>query len=1533
VNVTRGFRAITAAVAVVALGVALAVQGGAPALASSAFDFTVTLTNTSGAPLSGAAVFAYQIANGSEVAGDPAPKAAAVANKPGTYVFSGTAQLQAGPQYTLGFLIGGGSASSYSQLLGGVATFPQAETFTVGTAPGAVTALTTSLETSGAITGTVYGPSGKPLAGVSVHGFVFDGASWSDQVQVATNAAGQYTMNELVPGSYKLEFYAANGAYQTVFAGEASSLGAATPTSVGLTGTTVVNASFSAYSGSIIGVAESEVSEWGDIAPMVGATPAAYRITAVSQLGYPLGADLDHPILGTKSSATGAWSITGLAPGQYAVQLMPRYAYQRAGFVGVGQTLGTTSVWHVRAGAIDTGDTNFGLVGKAGSFTISAHDINNNWPAGLQVELRSEASPIKDFVGVTNSQGVASLGMSGATPILAAGPYRLTVIDPSGKYEPTNTEYNILAGPNIYGLYLSLVYAHPGFTVAPTIAQTSTEVGTIYAVTATSSRPTATLSYQWLRDGHPIYGAVSSSYQSRLADVGSLLSVRVAESSFGFATVFGYATVAGVTVETSTQPLVVALPQISPSSDDAIHSGTVLHVSSGTWDTTGLAFGYQWFEDGVEIVGATNGGLQVTSDDIGHEFSATVTAARQGDIDSAPAATSNSVAPTYGPATTPRVAPTVVASTIGVPTGTTRYTVNPGQWAGLDPTFSYTWRLGATVVGGNSAVYTSVDTASTLAEILTVEVDAAVAGFDPGSATATARKATVALTATSQPYATYVDNDSAVHTATSDSTIEVGEPLTIHPGTWTPLTSDDQLSFTYQWRRASEWALPAAIPGATSATYTPTPADIGSRLSFVEVASSRDWKSSTSNAIAVGDVGLDTALSQSSPTVTIPIDNPAGVAIKPAVSAGWPNAHLSYQWYVCALPSCSPTAASSLFTPVAGATSALYTPPGGLSNSRVFVLVTAHRFGFADATVRSNVAGVTGGVLSILGMPTVYTSTTSTVHVGLSVNFNVWAPIVGGPAPAKSLVWQVCSASCASPAAVWVTADGTVGTGYTPSFVPDAVDYGNGTSYLRVLEVATESGYASAYSPSAMQQIVLGSMPMATAPTLKHDTVSGTWSVTLGAAAPSAGVAVQTVQWYVGSQAEPTNDTNSYTPTPDDAGQALFATDTITAPGYQPYVDLLRAIVGTDAGLAVSPNSIVGDTFGQTITLATAVPWDLPGAGTPAWTISYTWFDATTNASSYGTSTPYFVPAASLIGHSFKVYVGASSSIYPSLSQLVGTFILQPGDPIEATTPAEVVAPESVVSGSTLSATVPTYSIPGVTPSTVWQVSRDDTHWTTIAGALGSSYVVTPTDQGDWIRTEVTGSEAGYPSSVSDSEPVQVELGDAIRELSEPLLTGDAAVGGALTVDPGAWPTGVTTSVQWLLDGNPIPGATSYQYAPPATAYGDEVSVLVTASAPGVPDYVVESNRMTIGLGLAAHANVAPTITGVGTLAAPLAVTTGAWSVTGLVFTYQWSDQSGAIVGATANSLVLPAGDVRANISVTVTATRYGYADGSAVAH
>jgi hypothetical protein len=138
--------------------------------------------------------------------------------------------------------------------------------------------------------------------------------------------------------------------------------------------------------------------------------------------------------------------------------------------------------------------------------------------------------------------------------------------------------------------------------------------------------------------------------------------------------------------------------------------------------------------------------------------------------------------------------------------------------------------------------------------------------------------------------------------------------------------------------------------------------------------------------------------------------------------------------------------------------------------------------------------------------------------------------------------------------------------------------------------------------------------------------------------------------------------------------------------------------------------------------------------------------------------------------------------------------------------------------------------------------------------------------------------------------------------LAAPTITGDPSVGGELTVDTGAWSNATTLQPRWLLNGAAVPGATGLSYMPRARDWGDEISVDVTGSRSEQPSITVASNRMTVLSGLAPVAVGAPAISGSGTVASPLVVTNGAWTLSGLVYSYQWSDGSGEIPGATSYS-------------------------------
>jgi hypothetical protein len=70
--------------------------------------------------------------------------------------------------------------------------------------------------------------------------------------------------------------------------------------------------------------------------------------------------------------------------------------------------------------------------------------------------------------------------------------------------------------------------------------------------------------------------------------------------------------------------------------------------------------------------------------------------------------------------------------------------------------------------------------------------------------------------------------------------------------------------------------------------------------------------------------------------------------------------------------------------------------------------------------------------------------------------------------------------------------------------------------------------------------------------------------------------------------------------------------------------------------------------------------------------------------------------------------------------------------------------------------------------------------------------------------------------------------------------------------------------------------------------------------------------------------SVAPAITGTATQGQTLTCSTGTWSNTPDAYAYQWNRSGVAIIGATASTRVLAAGDVGATMTCTVKATNLG---------
>lgn len=190
-----------------------------------------------------------------------------------------------------------------------------------------------------------------------------------------------------------------------------------------------------------------------------------------------------------------------------------------------------------------------------------------------------------------------------------------------------------------------------------------------------------------------------------------------------------------------------------------------------------------------------------------------------------------SLTPTGTPVVTgaPRVGQPLTATTEGWAAGTT---------------FTYQWAVAGTpVAGATAATYTPV--AADLGKTVTVAVTGSKAGYN-------------SVTRTSAPSAPVADGPQAAGTPSVAGSARVGVPLTAQPGTWA-----DGTSFTYQWAVAGQ-----PVDGATAATFTPRPADVGETVTVAVTGTNPGYATETRTSAPSAPVAPGDLVLTDEPTVT-----------------------------------------------------------------------------------------------------------------------------------------------------------------------------------------------------------------------------------------------------------------------------------------------------------------------------------------------------------------------------------------------------------------------------------------------------------------------------------------------------------------------------------------------------------------------------------------------------------------------------------------------------------------------------------------
>jgi hypothetical protein len=203
-------------------------------------------------------------------------------------------------------------------------------------------------------------------------------------------------------------------------------------------------------------------------------------------------------------------------------------------------------------------------------------------------------------------------------------------------------------------------------------------------------------------------------------------------------------------------------------------------------------------------------------------------------------------------------------------------------------------------------------------------------------------------------------------------------------------------------------------------------------------------------------------------------------------------------------------------------------------------------------------------------------------------------------------------------------------------------------------------------------------------------------------------------------------------------------------------------------------------------------------------------------------------------------------------------------------------------------------------------------------------------DAGTALKVLVTGNGDAFNHVIAASAPTDA-VAEGTQTGTTPLVSGTAAVGHTLTLDPGTWDAGATLRYQWYRDRVAVPGATGTAYTLTAADLGRAVTVTVNGTRFGYAPLTLES---------AAAAAVAP-----GTLSgpAPAFTTTGTvyahdvisaafdasqWAP-GTSFQTQWYAAGVAIPGATLPDYEVMTADIGKTLTYKVTASKDGTQQGS----
>nr|WP_246416235.1 carboxypeptidase regulatory-like domain-containing protein [Nocardioides luti] len=640
-------------------------------------------------------------------------------------------------------------------------------------------------------------------------------------------------------------------------------------------------------------------------------------------------------------------------------------------------------------------------------------------------------------------------------------------------------------------------------------------------------------------------------------------------------------------------------------------------------------------------------------------------------------------------------------------------------------------------------------------------------------------------------------------TPTITGTPKVGNTLSTTTTGW-PSTS----TVTNQWKRDG-----APIDGATGATYVLTPADANKAITVTQTADRPDFVQEVGRG---GPVDFTAATATSAPTNVSKADAPTDT-VKAAITGtgktGQVLTAVAPTWSIGGVTTSAPQWKRD-GAPIAGETGATYTVVAGDVGKAITVTYTGTKDGFLDGTSTSDPktiaqgdaptastaaaitgSGKTGQVLTAVaptwslggvtssapqwkrdGAPiagetgATYTVVAGDVGKAITVSYTGTKPgfadgastsgpvtIVKGDAPTPTTPAAI-SGSGKVGQALTATAPAWSPTGVTtsaPQWFRDnvAIAGETGTTYtvlagdvgkaITAKYTGTKAGFFDGLATSNGITGVTGDAPVVNAAPVAAG--SGKVGSALTATAPTwttSGVTTGGRQWLRDGSPIAGETGATYTVLPGDLGKSIAVRFTGTKAGLADALTSSAGIVAVvgDAATAAAPTLHGTPKTGQQLTVD-APTWDAAGV-----TSSYQWLrDGTPIA---GATTAAYTLVAGDVGHLISARVTGARTGYADGTTTSAAVTGALGDAASATTAPAVTGTAGL--GKTLTTTDGAWPA-GVALTRQWL--RDGT---AIAGATGSSYVVTLADVGHALSVLVTATQAGYSDGSSTSNVVTV---------------------------------------------------------------------------------------------------------------------------------------------------------------------------------